>query len=67
MFIGKKIGVLLDGEVSTNDNGYDRWRFSASALRVKDVKTGNYRAPKITDNRTNVDSTPTTYDDIPFM
>lgn len=67
MFVGKKIGVLLDGEVSTNDNGYDRWRFSASALRVQDVKTGNYRKPKITDNRTKVEPVADVYDDIPFM
>lgn len=68
MFVGKKIGVLLDGEVSTSDNGYDRWRFSATAIRVQDVKTGNHRAPKITDNRVKVDDKPAdTYEDIPFM
>ena len=67
MFVGKKIGVLLDGEVSTGDNGYDRWRFSADIISVQDVKTGNHRAPKTTDNRTKVEPVADAYDDIPFM
>ena len=67
MFIGKRIGLLLDGEVSTSDNGYDRWKFTPSVISVDDVKSGNHRAPKITDNRVKAETPADTYDDIPFM
>ena len=67
MFVGKMIGLLLDGEVTTNDSGYDQWRFSANLIDVQDVYSCNHREPKITDNRVKAETPADTYDDIPFM
>lgn len=73
-FIGKRFGAVLDGEVDTNDRGYDRWKLSVGDIcSVKDVHDGTAREPRITDNRTHVGSNSAQggaadgyYSDIPF-
>ena len=71
MFVGKQFGAVLDGEVDTNDRGYDRWRLSVGeVVSVQDVRDGNCREPKVTDNRAKVEAAPASggaYDDVPFM
>ena len=67
MFIGKRFGVVLDGEVSTSESGYDRWRFSVGEVAsVQAVRDGKVREPRITDNRVQV-ATADAYDDVPFV
>ena len=67
MFIGKRFGAVLDGEVSTNESGYDRWRFSVGEVAsVQAVRDGKVREPRVTDNRVQV-AAADTYDDVPFM
>ena len=53
MFRGRRFGAVLNGTVKTNDNGYDDWtcRCSAQIITVQDVHDGNYKEPRITDNR----------------
>lgn len=68
MFIGKKFGAVLDGEVDTNDRGYDRWKFEIGELiTVEDVHSGNHREPKVTDKRTQAVDNGGAYDDVPFI
>lgn len=68
MFVGKLFGAVLDGEVDTNDRGYDRWRLSVGDIvTVQDVRSGNCRDPKVEDKRTPAAPAPSTYDDVPFM
>ena len=56
MYVGKLFGVVLNGTVTTNDNGYDQWRLrSGDIISVNDVRTGNHKEPKITDKRTKVE------------
>jgi len=69
LFVGKKFGAVLDGEVDTNDRGYDRWKLRVGDLITLDqIKRGEYREPKIEDKRTQVaaPSTSTYMDDVPF-
>lgn len=71
MYIGKKFGIVLNGTVSTNDKGYDRWtlRPGKGIYTVDDVRDGKTPAPRITDKRTPVPedggAEPDT-DDLPF-
>ena len=76
LFLGKRFGVLLNGTVTTNDRGYDNWRFKVGEIiSVDDVHSGNHGEPKITDKRADTSTsrsgvalnTDGTYDDIPFM
>lgn len=69
LFVGKKFGGVIDGEVSTNDSGFDRWKLHfGEIVSVQDVRDGKCREPEIEDNRTVVKAAPsTTYlDDVPF-
>ena len=67
MFVGKLFGVVLDGEVDTNDRGYDRWRFSVGdVVSADDARTGNCREPRIEDKRAQVQASTSLYDDVPF-
>ena len=69
-FIGREFWAVLDGEVDTNDKGYDRWKLSVGDyVKPEDAEAGKHREPKITDNRTAAPemSTNEVYDDIPFM
>lgn len=71
MYVGKKFGIVLNGTVSTNDNGYDKWTLRPGwrTYTVDEVRDGKTPAPRITDRRTPVpeaeepESTPY---DVPF-
>ena len=71
MFVGKKFGIVLNGTVSTNDNGYDKWTLRPGwrVFTVDAVRDGKTPAPRITDKRTPVpedgDAESTPYD-VPF-
>ena len=54
LFVGKLFGAVVDGEVDTNDRGYDRWRNLSVGewCTVADIRSGNHREPRIQDNRT---------------
>ena len=69
MFVGKRFGVVLDGEVDTNDKGYDRWKLKVGdVVTIKDVHDGTTREPRIEDNRTpDVVTGAGQYDDVPFF
>lgn len=68
MFVGKYIGLVLDGTVDTNDRGYDRWKFEVGdVVPIQAVYDGTARDAKITDNRGAKPSTAAAaYADIPF-
>lgn len=52
MFVGKRFGAVLNGTVTTNDNGFDNWKLRCGDIvTVEDVRTGNHAEPKITDKR----------------
>ena len=52
MFVGKEFYALFDGTVSKNDRGYDKWVLEiAEWLTPEQVRTGDHREPKVTDNR----------------
>jgi len=51
LFTGKKFWAVVDGTVTLNDNGYDRWTYDVSAwLTPQQAASGEYQA-KVTDNR----------------
>ena len=60
LFIGKLFGAVIDGEVDTNDRGYDRWKNLKVGewVSAQDVRNGNHRDPYIEDNRQKVDANP---------
>ena len=79
LFVGRRFGAVLNGTVTTNDNGFDNWRLRCGdIITIKDVHDGNHAEPKITDKRKKgsgggASSTPAAaqptdelYDDIPF-
>lgn len=73
MFVGKVFGAVIDGEVDTNDRGYDRWRLSIGEFAsVQDARSGNVREPKVKDNRgaapapASTTGTAADYSDVPF-
>lgn len=52
MFVGKRFWAVVDGEVSLNDNGYDKWRLEIGAwITPEQARTGEHPEPKVTDNR----------------
>lgn len=52
MFVGKTFWAVIDGEVSLNDNGYDRWTLDVGAwITPEQARTGEHPEPKVTDNR----------------
>lgn len=52
MFVGKRFWAVLDGEVSLNDNGYDRWTLDVGAwITPEQARTGEHPEPQVTDNR----------------
>ena len=52
MFVGKRFWAVVDGTVTLNDNGYDRWTYDVGAwLTPQQAMSGEYEA-KVTDNRT---------------
>ena len=69
LFVGKKFGLVLNGTVSTSDNGYDKWtlRPGWKPYSVEDVRNGSTPAPRIKDKRTQEPALSTDYyDDIPY-
>ena len=51
LFIGKKFWAVVDGTVTLNDNGYDRWTYDVGAwLTPQQAASGEYKA-NVTDNR----------------
>lgn len=69
-FKGKLLGAVMDGTVDTNDRGYDRWKLEVGdVVAVNDIRSGEYRDPKITDERTKAadGAVPDDfYDDVPL-
>lgn len=72
-FIGMQIGIVLQNELYTSNQGEDRERLTVvSVCSVQDIRTGNYRLPDPKDRRTAADgavpATPSVrpYDDVPF-
>ena len=52
LFVGKKFFAVIDGEVSLNDNGYDRWKLDVGSwLTPEQIRNGEAPEPKIVDNR----------------
>ena len=53
LYVGKRFGIVLNGTVSTNDDGYDRWTLRPSwrPYTVDDVHAGKTPEPRITDKR----------------
>lgn len=52
MFVGKRFWAVVDGEVTLNDNGYDRWNLDVNAwLTPQQAASGDHPKPSITDNR----------------
>ena len=52
MFLGKRFWAVLDGTVSLNDNGFDRWTLDVGAwITPEQARTGEHPAPVVTDNR----------------
>ena len=52
MFVGKKFWAVIGGEVSLNDNGYDKWILDVQAwVTPEQVRSGNVPEPQVTDNR----------------
>lgn len=52
MFIGRRFGAVLDGTVTTNDNGYDSWRFRVGQwITESELRAGEYNPPKVKDKR----------------
>lgn len=52
MFVGKRFMAVIDGTVSLNDNGYDRWLLDVGAWVTPEmVRNGEAPEPKVTDNR----------------
>lgn len=52
MFIGKTFWAVVDGTVTLNEKGYDRWALEVGEwLTPEQVRTGDHRDPKETDNR----------------
>lgn len=52
MLIGKKFWAVIDGTVTLNNKGYDKWVLDIGAwITPTQVKTGEHPEPKITDNR----------------
>lgn len=52
LFVGKRFHAVLNGTVTTNDNGFDNWKLRCGAILTnEDIATGNYREPKTTDKR----------------
>lgn len=52
MFVGKTFWAVVDGTVTLNDKGYDRWALEVGEwLTPEQVRTGDHRDPKETDNR----------------
>lgn len=67
MFVGKLFGVVLDGEVSTNDYGNDRWKLKVGdVIDAQTVRDGKAREPKITDNRLKFEESKPLYENVPF-
>lgn len=72
MFVGKRFGAVLNGTVTTNDNGYDSWRLRCGDIITDDqVRNGDHKEPKVTDKRKKTaQQAPAQggdlYDDIPF-
>ena len=51
-FVGKRFWAVIDGEVSLNDNGYDRWTLDVGAwITPEQARTGEHPEPKVTDSR----------------
>lgn len=51
-FVGKKFWAVIDGTVTLNDNGYDKWILDVGAwITPEQARTGEHPEPKITDNR----------------
>lgn len=68
-FVGRKFWCVMDGEVSLNDRGYDRWRLDVGEwITGEQARTGDHRDPKVTDRRgasTNAQAAPSSaYGDI---
>lgn len=52
IFVGKRFWAVVDGEVSLNDNGYDRWTLNVNAwITPEQAKSGQHPEPIVTDNR----------------
>lgn len=52
-FINKRFWAVVDGTVTLNDNGYDRWALDIGAwITPEQARTGEHPEPQITDNRT---------------
>ena len=52
MFIGKRFWAVIDGTVSLNDNGYDRWVLDVGAwITPQQAASGDHPEPKVTDER----------------
>jgi len=52
MFIGKRFWAVIDGEVTLNDNGYDRWLLDVGAwITPEQAMSGEHPEPKVTDSR----------------
>lgn len=70
-FVGRRFWAVIDGEVSLNDRGYDRWRLDVGEwITGEQARTGDHRDAKVTDKRhattASVAATSTAYDDIPL-
>ena len=51
-FVGKRFWAVIDGTVSLNDNGYDRWILDVGAwITPQQAASGDHPAPQVTDNR----------------
>ena len=52
MFVGKTFWAVIDGTVTLNKNGYDRWTYDIGEwLTPEQVRTGDHREAKTTDER----------------
>lgn len=52
MFVGKEFYAIIDGTVTLNTKGYDKWTYEVGEwLTPEQVRTGEHREPKTTDNR----------------
>lgn len=52
MFVGKKFYAIIDGTVTLNAKGYDKWTYDVGDwLTPEQERTGNHREAKVTDNR----------------
>lgn len=73
MFVGKKFAAVVNGTVSTNDNGFDNWRLRCGDwITPEQLASGDHKEPKVTDKRrkptAQANDDPFGYgDDLPFV